>query len=191
MKFSFVYSILGNLGRLTLLDVYVPMLIDVLYIDSGQTNALPKAGTSSVVEAQNMNTNSTSSGTAKSTGISYKKNVFNKCKSQACESLFQLSSPGALGSEISTSYLVPLVVEKVGQPKMCLTLAPECILGIARRIGEDATCKHIVNPLLKKLYKPILLSKVGNKRYRVALMEIIETLKLLMKVVHKIGSCLA
>ena len=94
------------------------------------------------------------------------KNVFNKCKSQACESLFQLSSPGALGSEISTCYLVPLVVEKVGQPKMCLTLAPECILGIARRIGEDATCKHIVNPLLKKLYKPILLSKVGNKRYR-------------------------
>ena len=37
---------------------------------------------------------------------------------------------------IAMVYLVPLVVEKVGQPKMCLTLAPECILGIARRIGD-------------------------------------------------------
>jgi hypothetical protein len=182
MKFSFVYSVLGNLGRLTLLDVYVPILVDVLYLDN-KTNqhfsATPGAS-SSAEHKQDGDAN-----TSNSNNASRKKNSINKCIHQVCESIFQLSSPGALGSQTSIHYLLPLVLEKIGSPKSNVTLAPECILGIARRIGEDATCKHILTHVFKKLQKPILLTKIGNRRYRMALMEIIETLKLLLKVVHR------
>ena len=47
--------------------------------------------------------------TSNSNNASRKKNSINKCIHQVCESIFQLSSPGALGSQTSIHYLLPLV----------------------------------------------------------------------------------
>jgi serine/threonine protein kinase len=156
-KFRFVYGILGELGPIVLLESYVPLLVDVLH----------------AVDISEQE------------GIS----DFSRRKAQvnASESINQLSSPGALGSDISTKYLIPILLERMGQLKPKVTLLPESLLGVARRLGEGPTAKLIIPHLFGLL--PVLLKKIPGSEIShnvyMSATEVVHALSLMLSVISR------
>ena len=156
--FRFIYSVLGEMGPKVFLEAYVPLLVDVIHTEDVAASV-----------------NSYDAGKR-------------KAQVNASESINQLSSPGALGSDVSTKYLLPMLLERMGQVKPNVTLMPESIRGVARRIGERATSKVIIPHLFGLL--PNFLRKIRDngvlpENVNVAAFEVVQALSLLIPVITR------